>query len=90
MIGLVRFQTHRGEPAEAILGADGRWRCPRLPVLERPLNVLYGLDREPPGEHPLGWPTLTRAAQWLRGTPERSAVEAAQCRGEGTEASQAT
>ena len=38
-IGVVVFQTHKGERAEAILDVEGVWRCPRLPVLDRVLNA---------------------------------------------------
>jgi hypothetical protein len=67
MIGVVLFRTHRGEPAEAILGDDGRWRCPKLPVLERPLNILYEPGRYSAGDAPPGHAELYRAASWLKG-----------------------
>ena len=44
ILGRVRFRTHRGEPAEAILDAQGTWSCPRLPVLDRVLNALFAPD----------------------------------------------
>jgi len=64
MLGLVRFVTHKGEPAEAILDLRGRWRCPLLPVLERPLNILY----DPRRFKPFGAGALHAAAAWLNGT----------------------
>jgi hypothetical protein len=64
MIGLVRFTTHKGEPAEAILDLQGRWRCSRLPVLERPLNILY----DPRRFKPFGVGALHAVAAWLNGT----------------------
>jgi hypothetical protein len=66
MLGLVLFTTHRGELVEAILDLQGRWHCPRLPVLERPLNTLY--DPRRVGPAPFGVETLERAATWLKGT----------------------
>ena len=66
MLGLVLFTTHRGELVEAVLDLRGRWRCPRLPALERPLNILYDPRRFAPS--PPGVEALERAAVWLKGT----------------------
>lgn len=66
MLGLVLFTTHRGELVEAILDPEGRWHCPRLPVLERPLNALYDPRRFEPASP--GTEALERAAAWLKGT----------------------
>lgn len=63
MIGIVRFTTHRGESAEAILDDDGRWRCPRLPVLDRVLNILF----DPRRDEADGQAALHRVAAWLKG-----------------------
>ena len=68
MIGLVRFETHRGEPAEAILDDVGRWHCPQLPILDRPLNILFDPHRDEPGEAPFGRVALGRVAAWLKGS----------------------
>ena len=73
MIGLVRFRTHRGEPAEAILDQGGRWRCPRLPVLDRVLNILYAPGDRPTNGTPFGHAELHRVAAWLKGTAEPGA-----------------
>ena len=67
IIGTVVFQTHRGELAEAILDLEGRWRCPRLPVLDRVLNILYEPGRLPGGDLPFGHAELIRVAGWLKG-----------------------
>ena len=68
MYGVVRFRTHRGEPAEAILDERGHWQCPRLPVLNRVLNILYAPERVAvPGLSPEA-AALLRVANWLKGT----------------------
>lgn len=67
IIGTVVFRTHRGETAEAILDREGRWRCPRLPVLDRVLNILYEPGRLPGGNLPYGHAELFRVAGWLKG-----------------------
>ena len=66
-IGVVAFSTHRGERAEAVLQAYGEWRCPKLPVLERPLDALYGPRRDTGGDMPFGHTELIRVAAWLKG-----------------------
>jgi hypothetical protein len=66
-IGVVVFSTHKGERAEAVLDAGGRWRCPALPVLERPLDALHGPRPESGGDMPFGHAELIRAAAWLKG-----------------------
>lgn len=72
IIGLVIFTTHRGERAEAILDRHGRWRCPKLPVLDRVLNILYEPRRVGQGGAPSGHEALGRVAAWLKGTVEVS------------------
>ena len=72
VIGRVAFLTHRKEPAEAILDGEGRWRCPGLPVLERPLNALFAPDRQAPGDSPFGYDVLIRVASWLKGEVRQS------------------
>ena len=67
IIGMVIFTTHRGERAEAILDVEGRWRCPRLPVLNRVLNILFDPRREEMGDGPFGQEALRRVAAWLKG-----------------------
>lgn len=64
-IGRVAFVTHRGEDAEAILGKDGTWRCPKLPVLERPLNLLYAPKPVERAED-FGRDEVRRVAHWFR------------------------
>lgn len=66
-IGMVVFWTHKRERAEAILDAEGRWRCPRLPVLDRVLNALYEPRRDTAGDMPFGHAELIRVAAWLKG-----------------------
>jgi hypothetical protein len=66
-IGVVAFSTHKGERAEAILDADGKWLCPTLPVLERPLDTLYGPRRDSGPDMPFGHAELMRTAAWLKG-----------------------
>jgi hypothetical protein len=70
IIGMVIFTTHRGERAEAILDVEGRWRCPRLPVLDRVLNILFDPAREGMGGAPFGHVALRRVADWLKGVVE--------------------
>ena len=70
IIGMVIFTTHRGERAEAILDVEGRWRCPRLPVLDRVLNILFDPTREGMGVAPFGHDALRRVADWLKGVVE--------------------
>lgn len=70
-LGVVVFTTHRGERAEAILDAEGTWRCPELPVLDRVLNILYAPSREAGGDRPPGLSALLRAAAWLKGEVRR-------------------
>ena len=70
-IGVVRFATHRGRPARAILDAAGRWRCPELPVLDRVLNALYPPEDRTEEEPFFGHVALHRVAAWLRGTVQR-------------------
>ena len=67
VVGVVVFPTHKKERAEAILDAHGVWRCPVLPVMERPLNLLYEPGRFPRGDRPFGYSALIRAAEWLKG-----------------------
>ncbi len=67
IIGMVIFTTHRGERAEAILDGEGHWRCPRLPVLDRVLNILFDPTRETMGVAPFGHDALRRVADWLKG-----------------------
>ena len=66
-IGVVHFPTHRGEPAEAILGGDGRWRCPQLPVLDRVLNILFDPARGGREGQPFGHQGFRNVAAWLKG-----------------------
>ncbi len=66
-IGAVIFTTHRGERAEAILDAEGRWRCPRLPVLDRVLNILFEPKRGSTGLASFGHAELDRVAAWIKG-----------------------
>lgn len=66
-IGIVRFPTHRGEPAEAILDGDGRWRCPQLPVLDRVLNALYDPSRKGHSGDGFGYAEVQAVASWLKG-----------------------
>lgn len=70
-IGVVRFQTHRGEPAEASLDHQGHWHCPQLPVLDRVLNLLHSPHRQPRSEAPFGSAELQAVAAWLKGTVHR-------------------
>ena len=65
-LGRVAFRTHRGEPAEAILGANGVWRCPQLPVLDRVLNGLFAPGRDE-GSDGSGRAELARVAAWIHG-----------------------
>ena len=67
VIGVVAFATHRGEPAEAVLDAQGRWSCPKLPVLDRVLNALHAPKPSPGGDKPFGHAELIRVAAWLKG-----------------------
>ncbi len=67
IIGMVIFTTHRGERAEAILDGEGHWQCPRLPVLDRVLNILFDPTREAIGVVPFGHDALRRVADWLKG-----------------------
>lgn len=66
-IGKVVFLTHKKEEAEAILDGEGRWRCPKLPVLDRPLNALYEPGRFPRGDMPYGYAAMIQVAAWLKG-----------------------
>jgi hypothetical protein len=68
VVGVVAFRTHKHEEAEATLTRDGRWRCPALPVLERPLNTLYepGRFASKPAL-PYGHEALEQVAAWLKG-----------------------
>ena len=66
IVGLVVFTTHRGERAEAILDGEGRWSCPKLPVLDRVLNILFEPRRE--GTSPFGHAELHRVAAWIKGS----------------------
>jgi hypothetical protein len=68
IIGRVMFKTHRGEPAEAILGADGLWHCPQLPVLDRVLNILHAPSRTEVQDGAFGHAELQAVATWFRGT----------------------
>ncbi len=70
IIGKVIFATHRGERAEAILDVEGHWRCPRLPVLDRVLNILFDPTRETMVVAPFGHDALRRVADWLKGVVE--------------------
>ena len=67
VIGVVVFPTHRGERAEAILDGEGRWRCPKLPVLDRVLNILFEPKRVGQGGKAFGKEALERVAEWLKG-----------------------
>ena len=64
--GVVVFTTHRGERAEAILDVAGRWRCPKLPVLDRVLNILFVPGAK--ADSPFGYDQLERVAAWIKGT----------------------
>lgn len=66
-IGVVVFETHKGEQAEAILDIEGVWRCPKLPVLDRVLNALHGPKRPARADIPFGQAELIRVAAWLKG-----------------------
>ncbi len=72
IIGLVIFRTHRGERAEAILDHQGRWCCPKLPVLDRVLNILYEPRRVGQESAAFGHEALGRVVEWLKGTVEVS------------------
>ncbi len=72
-IGVVVFLTHKKEPAEAILDVEGKWRCPKLPVLDRVLNALYAPRRDVGGALPFGHAELIRVAAWLKGDARLSA-----------------
>lgn len=67
ILGVVIFTTHRGELAEAILDGEGRWSCPRLPVLDRVLNILFEPGKEAGGGIPFGHAELDRVAAWIKG-----------------------
>jgi hypothetical protein len=67
IVGEVVFLTHRKEQAEAILDGDGRWRCPKMPVLDRVLNALYEPRRFANSDMPFGYGALIAAATWLKG-----------------------
>ena len=66
-IGTVVFLDHKKQPTEAILDSQGKWRCPRLPVLERVLNVLYEPGREEADRLTFGHSALIRVAKWFKG-----------------------
>ncbi len=66
-IGEVVFLTHKKVPAEAILDAEGVWRCPKLPVLDRVLNALFTPERFPDVDRPYGYSALIAVAAWLKG-----------------------
>ncbi len=66
-LGLVVFKTPRGEPAAAILDATGTWHCPKLPVLNRVLNILFNPARGVGGDEPFGHAELRRVAAWIKG-----------------------
>ena len=70
IIGRVIFRTHRGERAEAILDVEGQWRCPRLPVLDRVLNILFDPTRDAMRSAPFGHDALRRVADWIKGAVE--------------------
>ncbi len=74
IIGMVIFTTHRGERAEAILDGEGRWRCPRLPVLDRVLNILFDPTREAMDVAPFGHEALRRVADWLKGDARAESI----------------
>lgn len=67
IIGVVVFPDRRGGQLEAILDDRGRWSCPRLPVLDRVLNILYEPGRVDGGASPFGHRALIQAAEWLKG-----------------------
>ena len=71
MIGEVRFTTHRGEPARAVLDDGGRWHCHELPVLNRVLNILH--EPRAASAEGYGRAELEAVAAWLRGTVWRGA-----------------
>jgi hypothetical protein len=79
-IGVVVFLTHKKEPAEAILDVAGTWHCPKLPVLDRVLNALYGPRRGAGGALPFGHAELIRVAAWLKGEARLSARSRATAR----------
>jgi len=66
-IGAVVFLTHKKEQAEAILDIEGKWRCPKLTVLDRVLNALHEPRRDAGGTMRFGHPELIRVAAWLKG-----------------------
>ncbi len=70
-IGKVVFLTHKNEWAEAILDGEGRWFCPKLPVLDRVLNTLHEPKRESGNDLPFGQAELIRVAAWLKGVVRR-------------------
>ena len=72
-LGVVVFLTHKKEPAEAILDGEGKWHCPKLPVLDRVLNILYEPREDAAGEMPFGHAELIRVAAWLKGRVKPSA-----------------
>ena len=67
LVGVVRFPTHRGAPAAAVLGRDGHWRCAELPVLDRVLNTLFEPRRWGSAGGPFGVEAVRAVAGWLRG-----------------------
>jgi hypothetical protein len=75
-IGVVIFTTHRGERAEAILDSEGRWRCPRLPVLDRVLNILFEPARQARGSAEFGHAELDRVAAWIKGRVRLGSADA--------------
>ncbi len=66
-IGMVVFLTHKKEQAEAILDVEGKWRCPKLPVMDRVLNALHEPRRGAGGDMPFGYAELIRVAAWFKG-----------------------
>ena len=66
-IGMVVFLTHKKEQAEAILDGEGKWRCPKLPVLDRVLNALHEPRRDAESDMPFGHAELIRVAAWFKG-----------------------
>ncbi len=76
IIGLVIFTTHRGDRAEAILNAEGRWSCPGLPALDRVLNILFEPKRGAAGASAFGHDQLGRVASWLKGRVQGVVIEA--------------
>jgi hypothetical protein len=66
-IGVVVFLTHKKEQAEAILDGEGKWHCPKLPVLDRVLNILHEPREDAAGDMPFGHAELIRVAAWLKG-----------------------